>query len=299
MSDEQWEKQVMKKIRFMTNYIWNGISLSDVESFLANFGTNRIVGLVLMDMLIYYSCEQEEFIVENVIRLLNRDLWISGGLGDTTRSSALISEELKSAYSNMCFVPVKDQDPSDSAYSLTAMYKKSDYLSKEVKFIDIEDIPLMIALKKECFVFYDDIIGTGNQFQTFWNIKSHFKNHKVTLNEISELNPNIRFYYLVFGGYEKSINELMVQFPSIKIIASEIFTSDYNIFDENNEYWEFNKDKKELVWRFVNEKEKELKSKSRFSLNLPVLFQHSRASNTALSLYWFSKQDKWKQLYRR
>jgi len=255
MSDEQWEKQVMKKVRFMTNYIWNGINLSDVEAFLTNFGADRIVGLVLMDMLIYYSCEQEEFIVENIIRLLNRDLWISGGVYEKYSSSKNISRELESLYSNMCFVPVKDQDPSDSAYSLSSMYKKSDCLPRTVKFINIEDIPLMIALKMEYFVFYDDIIGTGNQFKSFWNDRFHFGNHQVTLNEISEKNPNLHFYYLVFGGYENSINELMVQFPNIKIIASEIFTSDYNIYDENNEYWEFNKDKKDIVWRFINEYE--------------------------------------------
>ncbi len=70
-------------------------------------------------------------------------------------------------------------------------------------------------------------------------------------------------------------------------------------FDDANEYWEFNKDKKELVLEFVNKKENELKSKNSFSLNLPLLFQHSRASNTSLSLYWFEKQGKWKELYRR
>lgn len=299
MTDEKWEKQVMKKVRFMTNYIWNGISLSDIEIFLTNFGNDRVVGLVLLDMLIYYSCEQENFIVKNLIRLLNRDLWISGQVGKKYDSMDVINKELEKLYGHMCFIPVNDKDPSDSAYSLSAMYKKSDCFSKEVKFVDINDIPLMIAMKKKIFVFYDDVIGTGNQFKIFWNEAHHFGKNSVTLNEISEINPDIKFYYLVFGGYQESIEELEKQFPNIKIIVSEVFSSDYSVFSENNEYWEFNQDKKEKVMRFINEKENELGSKSPFSLNLPVLFQHSRASNTSLSLYWFSKQDKWKELYRR
>ena len=72
MINDKWEKQVMKKIRFMTNNIWNGISFSDVERFLTNFGEDRIVGLTLLDMLIYYSYEQEEYIVKNLIRLLKQ-----------------------------------------------------------------------------------------------------------------------------------------------------------------------------------------------------------------------------------
>lgn len=299
MTDEKWEKQVMKKVRFMTNYIWNGINLSDVEAFLSNFGNDRVVGLVLLDMLIYYSCEQEKFIVENLIRLLNRDLWISGQVGEKFGSMEVINKELEKLYNHMCFVPVKDQDPSDSAYSLSAMYKKADCFPRTVKFVDIEDIPLMIALKTKFFLFYDDIIGTGNQFKTFWSATHHFGKHTVTLKEISEMNPDIKFYYLVFGGYQESIAALEKQFPNVKIIVSEVFSNDYSVFSESNEYWEFNQDKRELVMNFINEKEKELKSKSPFSLNLPVLFQHSRASNTALSLYWFSKQDKWKELYRR
>ena len=56
---------------------------------------------------------------------------------------------------------------------------------------------------------------------------------------------------------------------------------------------------REQVLQYIQKKESELGSKSSFSLNLPLLIQHSRASNTALSLYWFSKPDKWKELYRR
>ncbi len=300
MTDDKWEKQVMKKVRFMTNYIWNGINFSDVEAFLANFGNDKTVGLVLLDMLIYYSCEQEEFIIENLIRLLNRELWISDKIGDRNQSTNIIKENLNEIYSNMCFIPVNDHDPSDSAFSLSSMYKKSEYVPRTIEFIKVEDIPLMIAMKRKYFVFYDDVIGTGKQFRDFWSVTPHFgKSHSVTLKEISEKNPDVHFYYLVFGGYKESIDKLEAQFPNLKIIVSEVFTSDYSVFDDDNEYWEFNGDKKELVLDYISKKEKELKCKSPFSLNLPLLFQHSRASNTSLSLYWFRQPDKWKELYRR
>src|SRR5699024_10482589 len=178
-------------------------------------------------------------------------------------------------------------------------YKKSEDVSRMVEYVEVKDIPLMIALQKKFFVFYDDIIGTGTQFRKFWSKTEHFGKQNITLNYIAEKNPDIKFYYLVLGGYKNSIDTLMEEFPNLKVIASEIFTKDYDIFNEENEYWEFNSDKREQVLQYIQKKESELGSKSSFSLNLPLLFQHSRASNTALSLYWFSKPDKWKELYRR
>lgn len=300
MTVEEWKEQVKKKIRFMTNYIWDGISTSDVDRFLTNFeGDNVIVGHALLDMLIYYSCEQEEFIVENLIRLLNRDLWITGKIGLINQSTEKIQEQLKKLYCDLCFVPVNDHGPSDSAYSLSSTYKKSDMLPQGVTFINPADIPLMIALKKKGFVFYDDIIGTGNQFRTFWSKTRHFGNYPVTLERIAAQNSDLHFYYLVLGGYQKSIYELQRDFPNLKIIASEVFTCDYNIFDNTNEYWEFNRDKKDFVLDYIKEKERALGSNSEFSLNLPVLFQHCRAPNTSLSLYWFTEQGQWEELYRR
>lgn len=299
MDDCKWEKQVMKKIRFMTNCIWDGISFSDVEAFLSNFGNNKMIGLALLDMLVYYSCEQEKFIIENLVRLLNRDLWVSEKIGKKSQSSNEINEGLKKIYSNMCFVPVNDHDPSDSAFSLSSMYKKIEWIPRTVEFINVEDIPMMITMKKKFFVFYDDIIGTGKQFEDFWSKNTHFGKHKVTLKDISKFNTDVQFYYLACGGYKDSITRLEKLFPELRIIVSEVFTSDYRIFANDNEYWEFNSDKRDAVLDFVNKKETELKFQNPFSLKLPLLFQHSRASNTALFLYWFGKKDEWKELYRR
>lgn len=298
MTDEMFEKQVMKKIRFMTNYIWDGINFNDVERFLLNFGEDRIVGLVLLDMLIYYSYEQEEYLVDNLIRLLIHDLWISEKVAEENLDSVKINERMQNIYKQICFVPVKSQDPTDSAYSISALYKKVESLPDEVEFIEVKDIPLMISIKKKYFVFYDDIIGTGNQFDVFWSNKHYFGDKEITIKDVAEKNPDIKFIYLVFSGYEESIKNLQNKYSELKIIASEVFTSDYSVFDDNNEYWEFNMEKKEIVQKYVEKVQRDLKVTSKFSLNLPVLFQHSRASNTSLSLFWYSQEDVWKELYR-
>lgn len=252
-----------------------------------------------MDMLIYYSYEQEHFIAENLFRLLKRDLWITGELGEQNQSSNQLLSNLEKSYKDMCFIPVRDHDPGDSAYSLTSIYKKLDDWPSSIDFVDVTDIPLMLAIKKRYFVFYDDIIGTGHQFRVFWEESKHWGKHQVTLKTIAEKNPDVHFYYLVFSGYHDSIQALSPESSNLKIITSEVFTRDYSIFDDANEYWEFNPSKKDVVTSFVREKEEKLGIKNRYGLNIPVLFEHSRAPNTTLSLYWYSKENVWKELYGR
>ena len=200
----------------------------------------------------------------------------------------------------MCFVPVNDKDdPSSSSYTLSSLYKKSKALPKTITFADPEDIPLMMAIHKEYFVIYDDVIGTGNQFSVFWNSTRHFGKHNMTLNMLAERNPNIRFYYLALGGYRDNIDKLQKAFPNITIIVSEVFSDDCRVISEKNEYWEFNPEIKQEVIDYVTNKKRELNASRNFSLDLPLLFQHCRAPNTTLSLYWAHKEDKWNELYRR
>ena len=300
MENEKWSSEAEKKIRFMANHIWNGISYSDIERFLNNFPDNKSIGLALLDMLIYYSVEQESSIVENLLRLLARDLWQKSPPEILNGSSNTINEELDKTYQNLCLIPVKDDhDPSSSAFALTSSYKKAFNLPKCVKFIEPTDVPLMLAMKKTCLVFYDDIIGTGNQFREFWSITKHFTGFNYTLQDISKKNPDVKIYYLVLGACKESIIQLERDFPNITIIASEIFSTDYSVMSEENEYWEFNKDLMKPVQDYVKVKEAELRIKNEFSKYLSVLFQHTRAQNTALSLYWYEKENAWSALYRR
>lgn len=300
MDEAKWEEQATKTVRFMVNSIWDGINQSDTDRFLGNFNDNKKVGLALLNMLIYYSEEQEASIVDNLLRLLWHDFWIKGFLGEYDNSSNEIYATLDKMNEKICFIPVNDKDdPSSSSYSLSPLYKKSKSMPKAITFAEPKDIPLMMAMHKEYFIIYDDVIGTGNQFSTFWNSTKHFGKYNFTLNMFAACNPSIKFYYLVLGGCRKSIDKLQEEYPNITILVSEVFTDDCSVTSENNEYWEFNPSIKQEVINYVVSKKHELNAESSFSLDLPLLFQHCRAPNTALSLYWYHKEGKWNQLYGR
>lgn len=296
----EWEDLVKKKIRYMTNQVWDGLGNTDVESFMSNFKKeDEIVGWVLLDLLVYYSSEQEVSIISNLMRLLKRDIWISKKMAQSNMSSKDINIEFDKIYKRMCFVPVDESDPSASSFSLTSQLKKSGDVSRFVKYIDIDDIPLMMAMNYKYFVFYDDLIGTGTQFDTFWRKNRFGKQQKISIQELAQENQDIIFYYLAMGGCQDGVCKLKKNFPNVRVIVSQLFSKDMDVFSDANEYWELNPDKKKQVLDFIVRKENELSSKSEFTENLPILFQHGRASNTALSLYWFNKSEKWKALYKR
>lgn len=299
-NETEWKDTVKKKIRYMTNHVWDGISYTDVEKFISNFSPKeQVVGWVLLDMLIYYSNEQEESIISNLMRLLKRDIWLKESMEKRELSSNDIKNEFTEIYKTMCFVPVDESDIASSSFSLTSQFKKSEDVSRQVKYIRLADVPLMIALQKKYFVFYDDIIGTGNQFKTFWEKPIYGDNNRISISDLVKKNPDKCFYYLVLGGCQDGIDLLKEEIPNLNIIVSEFFPKSADIFSEQNEYWELNPDKKDIVLNYVSEKEKELNLKNSFSKNLPVLFQHGRAPNTALSLYWSTKSNNWKELYKR
>lgn len=294
----EWEENVKKKVRYMTNHVWDGINPTAQERFINNFDdSDKMVGWALLDMLIYYSSEQEESIISNLMRLLKREIWLD--LENTGLLSEKIDVELNNVFKRSCFVPVDDSDPSASSFGLTSQFKKSEEVSRLIEYIDVQDVPLMMTFGKDHFFFYDDLIGTGTQFDTFWKEKRFGKNKRYSFEELAKKNSHVSFYYLALGGCCDGIEKLKRNIPNVKILVSEFFTRNSDIFSDENEYWEFNPDKKDKVINFIRKKERDLGSKSKFSENLPVLFQHGRAPNTAFSLYWYNKVGAWEGLYRR
>lgn len=297
---KEWEDSVKKKIRYMANNVWDGLSATSIEEFMGNFNDDeKVIGWVLLDMLIYYSSEQEESIICNLMRLMKRDIWIRNKMAQKDLSSVTINSELQDIYKKMCFVPVDESDPSASSFGLTSQFKKTREVPSAITYIDIQELPLMIAMNYKYFVFYDDLIGTGTQFEEFWEKEIFGKNKKIRLMDLAKENPDIIFYYLAYGGCQEGIDKLKEKNPNLIVIVSELFCENIDLFDKKNEYWELNPDKKDIVLDYVKKKEYKLGYKSKFSKNLPVLFQHGRASNTALSLYWYKKENKWKELYKR
>lgn len=293
-------EDIKKRIHYMTDHVWNGITNTDVEEFINNFHEDdKVVGWILLDMLIYYSSEQEGSIILNLIRLLERDIWINNKEIEQGASSKCIEDRFDNLYRKMCFVPVDESDASASSFNLTGQFKKSKGVSDKIKYVKLIDFPLMIAMQYKYFVFYDDIIGTGKQFVNFWRKQQFGDSKKFSLEKLAEKNPDKHFYYLVLGGCREGVEHIKQEIPNIRVIVSEFFEENVSVLDDKNEYWELNPHIKERVIEYIHKIEIAMQFREYFCKYIPVLFQHGRASNTALSLYWNGKDGLWKELYKR
>ena len=300
VNEMEFEASVNKKVRYMANHIWDGLGNTQIDAFLKNFEKeDKMVGWTMLDMLIYYSSEQEQSIVSNLIRQLKRDIWIESGMAKQDLPSEQINLEFEKILRKMCLVPVDDSNPAASAFGITPQIEVSKEMPG-VTYINVDEIPLMVAMKYKYFVFYDDLIGTGNQFEKFWrHTEFGSKSNRFKLSDVVEKNTDVRFYLLTLGGCEAGLQRLKKSVPKVKIIVSEYFPEHYDVLNEKNEYWELNPDNKDVVCEFIKKKEKELNYYSKYSKNLPVLFQRGRASNTTLSLYWYGKDGQWEGLHKR
>ena len=263
----------------------------------SNFKNDEEVGWALLEMLIYYNYEQVQVLAQSVFKKFKRNIWISEFAGIYQNASANINNMLNEKLKGACFIPLEENNVG-SAFSLTNVYKKIKDFSAHIKFYNVLDIPILIALKHKYIVFFDDIIGTGTQFTKFWDETKHFKNFDITLNDIAALNPDINFYYLVLSASEDTLEKLNKKYENITIITAEKYYAENSVLSLQNEYWDMRPYLKDVVINYLNKKMEELKIRNPFGLNMPILFQHCRAPNTSLPLYWHGK-NAWNELYKR
>lgn len=291
------KNRIERKIKYFVNNIWDGLNETDISRFLGNFSKeDEIVGYVLLDMLIFYSSEQEQSIVENLIRLFKKDLWISNVEDFCKKTSSQINHELNILLNNTCMVPVIDSDMSDSALGISPFFKKTKLFPSSMKYINPDELVIYVAMRKRIIVFYDDMIGSGQQFVDFIQ-KKRFKDFSI--KDIVNRNEDIYFYYLAFSGFKEGIEYINQEVPQIRVIVSEFFDEENMITNVSNDYWYYNFELKEKVIDYIQRKKELYRTKNNFSKDLAVMFQHTRASNTCLSLYWIKRTGEWEALYER
>ena len=297
--DEKICNAIKKRIQYQLNHSWVGVlNSSQKDFFLNNFSyDDQIIGYILLDMLLLQNHEQEKQLVKSLIRKFKSSIYnnlrITKNQNSTEIESVILLEMEKT-----CFIPVTDKNPSDSSNAWTSIIREQVGMSD--CFYDMSKIPLLLALNKKYIVFFDDMLGSGNQFDTFLSEKKYYINEKrrVSIWELLSINEQ-KVYYLCLAGYKEGIDMIKEKYNGIEIIEAEFFDEDDNILSENNEYWAYYDD--EFRDRMINRIKEILEEKGievPFTRNLSVIFERNRPSNTVFPLYW-EKKDNWAPIKAR
>lgn len=291
--DERLIEELQRRIQYQLNHTWvNLIDSTAKDQFLSNFkDEERIAGLVLLDMLLLHNQAQEKQLMKTLLRKLQLQIYKSNypyQKENSEQIASIVAEEMKSA----AFIPVIDKNPADSSNAWSSIVREVTGTSD--CFYDVETLPILLSTHKKYIVFYDDMLGTGNQFDDYLKNQRYSlnKKHRLSIAYLLNCNERVQYYYLCMGGYEEGIKRIKSEYPKLQLIVSEQFTEEDSVLSPNNEYWAYYKaDERDKIIKILQKKIEEQKINEPFTRNLTAIFERNRPSNTVFPLYWYNKND--------
>ncbi len=202
--------------------IWDGIDSNNLRSWLKNFNTQeeQNFAALVLEWLVYRSNEHCKSMLYDVLtRLLHNQWRLEKSPVYDMRKHPLVLLQEKYTDPNIRYVTaVTKTDPdSKSGYSMVRDLNHKFHASTRWN-IRNEQIPECYNAGIRTFIYVDDIIGSGEQIINVLN-ESPIANYE-----------DIKVYVCVCAAHEHGINNIMEQYPNVKILAAEYIPLDTDIF---------------------------------------------------------------------
>jgi hypothetical protein len=279
---------------------WDGITEGDIKLWLKNFKNDvldRYLSIKLLNHIIYYSESDMELLLREAIfnRVISQEIILPTQIAN---NFAINNQDLIAMLNNeiqkTLFIPLLDGPrPDESGNQLMRILtQRLEIPTSQVKFhFFIEDSD------SQCnrLVIIDDCMGSGQQCYDFWT-KATIKD-SIPLSEWCKAN-NIRVYYVVLVGYEKTIADIVKDMPELNICCMEQLNDQQRVFEPNSVFWADNTEK-EVALRFFSWIAHEHNFSPFGYRNLDfALIMHKTIPDWNLHCLW-KKRDKWIHLMRR
>ncbi len=295
--DKLYITQCNAYIEFMlSNQQWTGFGRSDIDKWISNFSDFSQEEMVyvykLLVNLIYYSENDiisilDDGIYECVYKKAILEQQIKTGFKLSQQALSKIKE---STIEQCCFIPLLDNDsPHESGLMITRLLVQNAIISG-TQSIFAEKLPELFEQQEITHVFIvDDCVGSGQQFNTFWN-ESH-----VELKEFCT-KKKVSVFYLSLFGYSDSIKNLRQSNPDIQIHCMRELQYEHRVFGRES-----------YIWKDELEKAKALFLNLLESCNIPLLgfsdldfafVMHKTIPDWSLPMFWKENSD-WNLLLRR
>lgn len=143
----------------------------------------------------------------------------------------------------------------------------------------------------KCLIFFDDIIGTGKQFETFYLERN--------MDKIEQ-----KILYIPFAAVSESYKTLVNKYHNLIIIPVEVITEKHGLFCDDNRLFEkkgsfTHKDFRDFYLRFCHENNINIVDKlGKGDLALTYIFNGSTPNNN-LAVLWHRADNNWENLFKR
>ncbi len=203
--------------------IWGGLHITTFRSWLANFQTDeeRYFAACVLDSLIYRSDDQTVALISQLFQRVLPDLVRLDPPPVHSVSLERLRQEPAILDPGVRLMPVvKDTDsPTKSGYIVARLLRRHLRIS-EKWIIQPHTIAEHIAVGARVFLFMDDFLGTGEQFEVF-AARIELNNHL----------PRIYGAYLPLAAHARGIDTLRNKLPGLRVRAVELLDESNSLFD--------------------------------------------------------------------
>lgn len=278
--------------------IWHGIHPIKLRKWLSNFNTEeeRYFAACVLDNLIYRSEDQTIAMMKH---LLQRTL------SDLNRTDPMpLSPEINFEQTLKRTFPIDPKirlvtvlrraDPHSKSSPTIARFMKRKLFVDENWIIKPWEIKEKIKEGIKVFLFIDDFLGTGDQFEKFFIAEMSYA-----------LLENAYFAYVPLTAHLKGIESLQNIYPNLRVTAVEIIDNTHSLFHPESLCFQDGinspKSAKNFYYSLLNSKNISIYGPERRgygSFELAYAFSHAVPDN-CLPILWWSDEENWYPLFDR
>jgi len=288
---------VERSHKLIQHGIWEGLHITKLRTWLANFQTDeeRYFAACVLDSLIYRSHEQTVALTNQLFQRILPDLLRLDPPPVHSASLDRLRQEIAILDPGVRLVPVvtDNNPPTKSGYIVARLLRRHLRISDRW-IIQPHTVGEHIAAGVRVFLFIDDFLGTGQEFEDFasW---VRLGNHL----------PQIYGAYLPLVAHERGIENLRNKFSDLRIRPVEILDVSNNLFDSTAHCFDDGINTSEAAKLFYYDllMRKGIHIPSEHACgygNLGLVYGFSHAvPDNSLPILWWSKTPGWTPLFAR
>lgn len=219
---------------------WDYVNHTAVRQWIGNFGPSKFgtyCAWRILRNLIYYSARDIEALLREGLfhNILGHDIRIKHQIAsEFSRYPSHLKYYLERSKEKTLLVPImSNNNPSESAPEVSRIIvQKLRFPEGNVVFP--KDLTDAMLSSYDRIILIDDNIGSGDQFDEFWNEFECSDRYLVSQRLTGCGKP---IYCLVVVATEAGIDKLESSYSEIKFLATQKLGTKYQVFSQNSIFW--------------------------------------------------------------
>ena len=278
--------------------VWKDLDISRFRRWIANFRTDeeKYFAACVLDGLVYRSHDQTVAMINQLLQRTIPDLFRFSPPPNTVPVDFLQALKCSAKLSEPGFrfvTAVKQVDPPTKSAHYVARILKRSFAISEDWIIKAWDLPAHISKGIKTYLFIDDFLGTGDQFESFFQIEGIASHAGIFVG------------YVPLTAHRSGIQHLNTVLPSVMVSCVELLGEGHGLFSPTAKYFDdgvnTSGSAKEFFYDLMTARHIPLIGRDRGGyggLELAYVFEHAAPDN-CLPILWWRQSPHWIPLFDR